>query len=125
MKKHKIIQLVTVTISLIMASIAISSCDSTSASAGGTAARPEIKELAADIVPGTGSSYPENFVGHADAVYFAAEDSSHGVELWKYDGTSASLVEDIYSGSDDSDPDDFVVYESTLYFQAENSANGM
>ena len=123
MKKHKIIQLVTVTISLIMASIAISSCDSTSA--GGTTARPEIKEIAADIVTGSGSSYPENFIGHAGVVYFAAEDSSHGVELWKYDGTSATLVEDIYPGSDDSDPDDFLVFNSTLYFQAENSSNGM
>ena len=123
MKKHKITKLFTLTVSLIVASIAFSSCDSTSA--GGTAARPEIKELAADIVPGTGSSYPENFIGHADAVYFAAEDSSHGIELWKYDGTSATLVEDIYSGSDDSDPDDFIIFENTLYFQAENSANGM
>ena len=123
MKRKKIIKLVTLTVSLIVASIAISSCDSTGA--GGTDARPEIKELAADIVPGSGSSYPENFIGHAGAVYFAAEDSSHGVELWKYDGASATLVQDIYSGSDDSDPDDFVVFDSTLYFQAENSSNGM
>ena len=123
MKRIKITKLFTLTVSLIIASIALSNCDSTGA--GGTSTRPEIKELAADIVPGSGNSYPKNFIGYNGAVYFAAEDSSHGVEIWKYDGASAALVEDIYSGGDDSDPDNFVVYKSTLYFQAENSSNGM
>ncbi|MDZ7794849.1 MAG: hypothetical protein U5P10_14510 [Spirochaetia bacterium] len=123
MKTNKIMTTAIMAVTLIGALSILMSCESTGA--GGTNARPEIKELAADIVAGSGSSDPEYFIGHAGAVYFAAEDSSHGVELWKYDGTSATLVEDIYSGSDDSDPDSFVVFDGTLYFQAENSASGM
>lgn len=123
MKRDKIIRTALMAVTLVGMLGVLISCEN--AGAGGSNARPEVKELAADIVPGSGSSDPENFIGHAGEVYFAAEDSSHGVELWRYDGSSAVLVEDIYSGSSDSDPDNFVVYNSTLYFQAENSANGM
>jgi len=98
------------------------SCESTGA--GGTSARPEIKELAADIVPGSGSSYPENFIGHAGAVYFAAEDSSHERELWRYDGQSAELVWDINPGSGSSYPYGMTAVDGRLYFSADNGSSG-
>jgi ELWxxDGT repeat protein len=91
----------------------------------GTDSRPEIKERAADIAADTSGSYPGEFTGFGDLVYFAAETSAEGTELWHYDGSSAELVEDIYSGSDDSYPEDFIVYGAELYFSAENSASGM
>ena len=92
---------------------------------GGTEPRPELKEIAEEIVSGSGSSYPAYFTGFDGAVYFAAEDSANGEELWKFDGTEVSIVEDIYAGGTSSSPDDFVVFDGSLYFQAENSANGM
>ena len=41
-----------------------------------------------------------------DSVYFIGNDSAHGTELWKSDGTpqGTSLVKDIYPGSSGSYP---------------------
>jgi ELWxxDGT repeat protein len=50
--------------------------------------------------------------------YFAAEDASHGYELWKTDGTPTGtvIVKDIAPGVDPSLPNSFKVYNGKLYF---------
>jgi ELWxxDGT repeat protein len=77
--------------------------------------------VVADInpFPGDGTfngSYPSNMTVYGDALYFAANDGTHGKELWKWDGTSAALVADIVPGAGWSQPQDFVVLNNTLYF---------
>ena len=59
-----------------------------------------------DIVPGSGSSSPNNFAVLGSSVYFSAETPAHGIELWRTDGTTAGtmLVKDILPGSAHSRP---------------------
>ena len=45
-----------------------------------------------DIRPGSGSSSPTDLGVFAGAVYFSADDGTHGRELWKTDGTEAGTV---------------------------------
>jgi ELWxxDGT repeat protein len=56
---------------------------------------------------------------------FAANDGSHGDELWKSDGTAAGtqLVKDINPFTS-SDPADFTAVGSTVYFSADDGVHG-
>jgi ELWxxDGT repeat protein len=51
-------------------------------------------------------------------------DAAKGRELYKYDGTSLSLVADINPGSTDSDPKSLTIFNGNLYFTAANSSTG-
>ena len=59
-------------------------------------------------------------------VFFAADDASHGLELWVTDGTAAGtrLVKDLYPGVTSSDPALFTVYNNLLYFVATDPDKG-
>lgn len=58
--------------------------------------------------------------------YFAANDPTHGYELWKSDGTSSgtSLVKDINPGSGMAYPSNLTNVGGELYFAANNGVNG-
>jgi LruC domain-containing protein len=74
--------------------------------------------IAADINSGSGSSKPANLQAFGSALFFAADGGDGaGLELWKYDGSSATRVTDIYA-SGDSSPAFLTVYGSNLYFSA-------
>jgi len=71
--------------------------------------------LVKDINPGRGSSVLEGVGEHliadgAGTAFFAADDGTQGVELWKSDGTAAGtvLVRDVSPGSASSSPEDLV-----------------
>lgn len=57
-----------------------------------------------DIIPGTGSSYPEDLTFSNGKLLFKATDNSHGTELWASDGTDigTAMVKDINSNGDGS-----------------------
>ncbi|CAN5891254.1 hypothetical protein BH11VER1_BH11VER1_00780 [soil metagenome] len=60
------------------------------------------------------------------SIYFAANTSETGTELWKSDGTAAGtvLVKDISAGIVSSAPSSFVVFNGELYFSASDGVNG-
>ena len=57
-------------------------------------------------------------------IYFSADDPTHGVELWKSNGSSTKLIRDINPGVGDGNPNSGVVYNSLLYFIANDGING-
>lgn len=98
----------------------------TDGSSGGTS-------MVKDINPGVDSSlftsngqFAESWFYTSTTFYIAANDGTHGNELWQTDGTGAntSLVEDLNSGSGNSDPFMFMVLNNHLYLTADNGDNG-
>src|SRR5262249_46283880 len=64
------------------------------------------------------------FFAFNGVLYFGATDgflgTSHGVELWRTDGTEAGtfMLKDINPGIGDSGPRSFAIYNNELYFDA-------
>ncbi|MBK9399967.1 MAG: T9SS type A sorting domain-containing protein [Bacteroidetes bacterium] len=75
-----------------------------------------------DIWPGNGSGIADYFdytaIVHNNMVYFRGNDSLHGVELWRTDGTPQGtyMVADLVNGTAGSAPGDFASVDSLLYF---------
>ncbi|WGV25312.1 ELWxxDGT repeat protein [Halotia branconii] len=71
-------------------------------------------------------SYPSNLISINSILYFTADDSINGTELWKSDGTENGtvLVKDIYPGSGSSSPSQLTDVNGILYFRANDSTHG-
>ncbi len=87
-------------------------------------------EAVKDVVGlnGVSDSETEEFITFNDWVYFSAEDSEHGRELWMYDPSNTTnipqLAQDIIPGSAGSNPTDFIVVEDALCFFADDGIHG-
>jgi large repetitive protein len=59
-------------------------------------------------------------------VYFAADDGSSGLELWRSDGTEAGTVRvaDIYPGALGSNPCWLTIFNNKIYFSATGASSG-
>jgi len=59
-----------------------------------------------------------------NTLYFVANDGTNGAELWKTDGTNATLVKNI-NPTGSSNPFYLTAVGSTLYFAADDGSNGI
>lgn len=83
--------------------------------------------LLKDINPGSGNAYPVSPVNVNGTLFFAADDGSHGHELWKSDGTAEGtvLVKDINPGPAPSAPSNLLTRgDGILYFLADDGTHG-
>lgn len=86
----------------------------------------EIGDAVQISVNGFKSINPKSFVLVNNAIYFTADDGTHGTELWKTDGTagSAVMVKDIKSGASGSNPNFLRNINGKLFFAANDGING-
>jgi ELWxxDGT repeat protein len=76
-------------------------------------------QMLKDIWPGMGNSLPENMIVYNSKLYFAANDSVHGKELWVSDGTTTGtqMVKDINPGLPGSSIDRMSAFAGKLIFK--------
>ncbi len=78
-----------------------------------------------DIIAGTASGIDSAHISYlytSSALYFAATDGTHGIELWKSNGTNAGtiMVADIYTNAGDALPQLFLINNGKIFFGATN-----
>lgn len=80
----------------------------------------------ADVDLGFAVIDSDNIVQIGSTLFFAANDSANGTELWRSDGTAAgtTLVRDINTGPNSSQPSDLTAVNGVLFFTAREDTNG-
>src|SRR5688572_5067850 len=71
-----------------------------------------------DIAAGSAASPLSDFGTIGGSIVFAASDPTHGVELWKSDGTpgGTAMVTDFWTGDGPSNPKNFTRAGNTLFY---------
>jgi ELWxxDGT repeat protein len=84
-----------------------------------------VKDINPDSNGYLGSS-PRYLTNVNGTLFFTADDGTHGLELWKSDGTAAgtSLVKDISTGGSGSYPTYLTSVNGTLFFTADDGTHG-
>lgn len=100
---------------------------------GGNAEAVKISRVT-DINPSGQGFDPRSLTVFNNAIYFSGNDGLNGYELWKYDGSTTSLVADINPGvrsdspgrtiPNSSSPGNLTGFDNALYFRASDGDHG-
>lgn len=79
-----------------------------------------------DVAPNSGNSSASGYIRMGNLTFFVANDNSHGLELWKTDGTAngTQMVMDIAPGAPSAAPEQMTVFNNKLYFTANDQVHG-
>jgi len=83
----------------------------------------DVISLASDVDPG-GSSSPSDFSVFNGQLYFRAQTSATGAEVYRFDGSTSQLVADLNPGSNGSNPAGLTTWNDQLFLQATLPATG-
>ena len=90
---------------------------------------PDDPVLAVDINEDGKSSAPDHLLAVGESLFFAADNTETGVELWlslpPYDEDSTRLVADIFPGEGNSNPAGLAAVGDTVFFQAHGTSGGV
>ena len=80
-----------------------------------------------DIRKGVASSNPSSLTLINDKLYFAADDSLHGNELWVSSGTggTTNFLVDVNPGTAASNPQNLIYFKGALFFTANDGKHGI
>jgi ELWxxDGT repeat protein len=81
--------------------------------------------MEADIYPGSYGAAPNNMTWYNGAIYFGCTGNAQGLELWKFENNTSSMVMDINPGFAGSLLNQFMVVGPYLYFTATNGVTGI
>ena len=78
------------------------------------------------IKPNSKNSFPSELTVFDDALYFSADNGGNqtNYELWKYNGTNASIGSNLNPGNASSFPNGLTVFQGALYFSADDGSHG-
>lgn len=110
-------------VGLFVAALVAASLLAISATPGAAATKPV---LVKDIKPGAASAEPFDLTKVNGALFFTADDATHGSELWRSDGTvrGTTVVKDINPGPSSSAPRGLTNVNGTLFFAADDGIHG-
>ncbi len=80
--------------------------------------------IVSDINPGAQGSFPYAPFIFNDAMYFRADDGTHGSELWVCKNGVVEMVKDISPGPDHGSPQQFFVSNGKIFFNATDPEHG-
>lgn len=77
------------------------------------------------VSSGVNGSDPQQLTLAKDLLYFTADDSLHGREVWRTDGTliGTFMLKDVLVGPKSSNPQSLILDQDKLYFEADSSGN--
>ena len=59
-----------------------------------------------------------------NSLYYGAQDVTHGVELWRYNGSAQARISDINPGANDGSPEVLFAHGGALYFRGRDATTG-
>lgn len=70
------------------------------------------------VVNANNTASIRDMVAYGGNLFYSVNDGTTGLELWKYDGSTQTMVADLYPGLQGSNPDNLTVAGTNMYFSA-------
>lgn len=76
------------------------------------------------VVNANNTASIRDMVVYGGNLFYSVSDGTTGLELWKYDGNTQTIVTDLYPGAQGSNPDNLTVAGTNMYFSGRGAGIG-